>query len=326
MSRRWACFAPTLVLAGCGVSDAPQKPSSDGMAGTEDSVTHATAPEPSTGGSAGTALPTTGSMSSPTGTSTSSTATAPLDDDTSLDGNISCEAQTVRVRATIEGRTVDEVFNVTSHSISSLSIGHQLSSNGRVWVRVKVAGQPEETVPIERGRLMLPSPDPLAGVELCADRSGSLTRGVGTATYEFRRLLPLRCPGEPVEGSLSLCEDCSSLSGTIDGLGFSQAVSGRGAAANELAISWSGGSATLDTDDPSLDAAAGVIKGGLLFSDPEGPLAGDVFCLEEGTFTRADASVSNAFAFQVTRLSRIGNCATSESVGSATVCVKDPSI
>ena len=77
--------------------------------------------------------------------------------------------------------------------------------------------------PLGKVRLQFEAPDPRAGVELCADgaATGRRSKSESKMTYDLTRLVPLVCPGTPVDGSVTVD---TRVHGMVDGHALDAAV------------------------------------------------------------------------------------------------------
>ena len=175
--------------------------------------------------------------------------------------------------------------------------------------------------PLGKVRLQFEAPDPRAGVELCADgaATGRRSKSESKMTYDLTRLVPLVCPGTPVDGSVTVD---TRVHGMVDGHALDAAVTSNFEGKGTQWIDSTQVVLPLTTDDATGMAPSGKITGGRLELRDEGNAIGDIYCVGQADFQRPSP---DAFNVTLSGLSKIGNCRTSPSVGHFAVCAQgDP--
>jgi len=178
-----------------------------------------------------------------------------------------------------------------------------------------------EPSPLGTARLRLEAPDPRSGIELCADGAaiGRRSKPDSQMGYVMTRLVPLVCPGTPVEGSLTIDE---RLHGTVDGRALDAPVSSNSDQKGAQFVASPQAVLPLVTDDATGTALSGQVTGGRVELLEAPNVTGDIYCVGQAQFARP---TPGAFNVTLSGLSKIGSCRTSPSIGRATVCVQgDP--
>ncbi|HEY2406261.1 MAG TPA: hypothetical protein VGI10_09670 [Polyangiaceae bacterium] len=235
-----------------------------------------------------------------------------------------CQDEKVHLVGTLNGAALDITHDVgfVGTGLPAAQVEFGVTGSGdQAYVDVTWPMDPPQGVPspLASMRVQFEAPDPVPGIELCADGAATGLRETNRVGAIAARLVELKCPGTPVAGSIDV--DASTLSGTVDGMTISAAVqyndangNGQGTqwvyAANGAYVLW------LTTDDQAGMATSGQITGGRLeISPPEGS---DIYCVGTASFTRA----MSAATIHLAGLSKIGSCQTAPSIGSLTYCAQ----
>jgi hypothetical protein len=239
------------------------------------------------------------------------------------------------IYGTLGGQPIDESWNATTIGAVSTDpywVERDFSVRGRESLRSSLAGDPlapaPGVYPLDFAVLHAPDASAHAGSVICfgdgvLDVAGDGSQVLTTTHAEL--LGP--CPGgTPVTGDVVFCNTCPvPISGDIDGIPLSSAGYDSYGGGDPYPASY----LHYATDellvraytDATLDGAgvSGDIEGAVLFTLPEGPFGGDVFCAGPGStyeylVTGTDVQVA------LHNLTRLGTCTASSGTDSLLLC------
>lgn len=145
----------------------------------------------------------------------------------------------------------------------------------------------DSAVPVSSSYWLLDATDQRLGALTCSGAGSTLTRHGDELRFDLKKLATLSCPGRPVAGSISFCENepCPSgaASGSIHGTPWTAHAYSYGYTGGRGEELLTDGSLLVVSREPGFDNASNALIWGLLITAADGPFKGEVLCVGSGT-------------------------------------------
>jgi hypothetical protein len=144
----------------------------------------------------------------------------------------------------------------------------------------------DSAVPVSASYWLLDASEQRMGAMTCSGASSSVRRHGDELLFDLQKLATLSCPGKPVAGSISFCQNTpcplGAASGSIHGTPWSSHAIGYGYTGGRGSEQLADGSLLVVSQEPGFDKTESKLFWGLLITASDGAFKGEVLCVGSG--------------------------------------------